>query len=124
MNQILYKAEAFAVIGKCMEVHRTLGHGFLEAVYKEALEYEFTASGIPYDREHVFDIRYKDVILSKKYCADFTVYNKIVLEVKAIEYISPQAIGQAINYLNVSGYRLCILVNFGGSLFEFRRFVL
>ena len=64
MSEFLYKDEGFRLIGICMEVHRILGRGLLEAVYKDALEYEFRAQRIPYAREKAFEITYKDVILS------------------------------------------------------------
>lgn len=107
-----------------MDVHRFLGHGFLEAVYKDALEYEFQQAMIPYQREHTFEIPYKDKILQRKYYADFTVFDKIILEVKALDGLPEELTSRAINYLKVSGYQLCLLVNFGRPKFEFRRMVL
>jgi GxxExxY protein len=121
MNELLYKEEAYSIIGKCMEIHAALGHGFLEAVYKDALEYEFRLSGIPFVREQRFDIKYKDTILNKKYIADFTVYERIILEVKAIDVLSNAQLSQALNYLKASKLRLCILANFGSHSCEFKR---
>lgn len=59
MNEILYKEEAYKIIGCCLEVHKELGPGFLEVVYKYALEIEFQLNNIPYTRERVFDVLYK-----------------------------------------------------------------
>ena len=75
-------------LGICMEVHNVLGKGHSEVVYKDALEYEFQKAGIPYSREQQYKIEYKDVILPHCYNADFVVYNKIILEVKAIESLT------------------------------------
>ena len=124
MNDLIHKEEAYQIIGICMEVHRELGHGFLEAVYKDALEYEFNQAGILYRREHLFDIPYKKTVLRKRYQADFTVFNRVILEAKAIESIPDELVGCAINYPKVSGYSLCLLVNFGQPSLEFRRIVL
>lgn len=106
-----------------MEVYNTLGNGFLEAVYKEALEYEFKIRNIPYEREKIFDIIYKDVVLDKKYKADFVVYNKIILEVKSASTISDANKSQTLNYLKITKYKLGILSNFGEESFRFKRLV-
>lgn len=74
---LIYKKESFLIIGACMEVHRELGPGFLEAVYQEALELEFQKQNIPYEREKLLNIFYKGVKLSKFYSADFVCYDKI-----------------------------------------------
>ncbi len=83
MPELIYKEEAYKIIGCCMEVHKHLGRGFLEIVYKDALEYEFTLQNIPYKREKEYTIPYKDIVLPHKYCAGFVVFGNIVLEVKA-----------------------------------------
>jgi len=81
---LLYKDEAYEIVGACMEVHRELGCGFLEAVYQEALEKEFRERNIPYNREALLEIQYKDTILRKAYSADFICYDKIIVELKAL----------------------------------------
>jgi GxxExxY protein len=124
MPELIYKEEAYTVIGLCMEVHRILGPGFLEAVYKDALEYELKKALIPYTREQAFLVPYKDTILRKQYCADFTLYDKIILEAKALDSVPDEVIGRAINYLKVSKYRLCLLINFGKTKLEYQRIVL
>ena len=107
-----------------MEVHSKLGHGFLEVVYKDALEIEFTLRGIPYCREQEFDIDYKDHILRRKYYADFTVFGNIILEAKALDGLPDELYSRCINYLKVSNYRLCLLVNFGTPSLQYKRVVL
>lgn len=124
MNNLIHKDEAYQIIGICMEVHRELGYGFLEAVYKDALEFEFQRAGIPYRREHEFEVIYKSTILNKKYFADFTVFDKIILEAKAIQALPDELLTRCINYLKVSNYQLCLLVNFGAPRLEYKRIIL
>ncbi|MCD4747688.1 MAG: GxxExxY protein, partial [Bacteroidales bacterium] len=87
-EKIIYKEESYKIIGICMEVHSILGKGHSEVVYKDALEYEFQVAKIPYSREKQYEIEYKSIILPHHYFADFVVYNKIILEVKAIETLT------------------------------------
>ncbi len=67
MNDLLYKEEAYKIIGTCMEVHNNLGAGFLEIVYKDALEYEFNKNNIPYEREKEYMVHYNNIILPHKF---------------------------------------------------------
>lgn len=97
---------------------------FLEIVYKDALEYEFDKHNIPFEREKVYEVYYKDVILPHKFYADFVVFDKIILEVKCINGIADEHIAQTINYLKVSGNKLGLLVNFGDLSLRYKRFIL
>src|SRR3989337_2459544 len=99
MNELIYKEEAFQIIGVCMNVHNILGGGFLEIVYKDAIEYEFQKLSIPYEREKQYEIPYKEIVLSHKFYADFIVDDKIILEVKAVDGIADEFTKLAINYL-------------------------
>ncbi|MDR2511065.1 MAG: GxxExxY protein [Bacteroidales bacterium] len=123
MAEILYKEESYEIIGKCMQVHRELGNGFLEIVYKDALEYLFQKYDIPYEREKEYVVQFEDVILPHKFYADFVVYDKIILEVKAVKDFTPEHFAQTINYLKVSDNQLGLLVNFGKASFESKRFL-
>jgi GxxExxY protein len=87
MSEIIYKTESYKIIGKCMEVHNNLGPGFLEIVYKDALEYEFRLAGIPFEREKEFAVNYKGVILPHKFYADFVVFDKIIIKISNIKPI-------------------------------------
>ena len=80
-----------------MEVHRTLGHGFLEAVYQEALESEFVNKGIPYKREVDLPVYYKGKQLRCGYRADFICHESILVEAKAISQLTGVDEAQAIN---------------------------
>ncbi len=124
MEKIIYKEESYQIIGKCMEVHNNLGAGFLEIVYKDALELEFQKANIPYEREKMYEVNYKGIILPHKFYADFVVFNKIILEVKGVSGISDEFIAQSLNYLKVSSNQLALLVNFGELKLNYKRIVL
>lgn len=124
MSKLIYKEESYLIIGKCFEVHNNLGAGFLEIVYKDALEYEFRKAGIHYEREKEYVVNYKGEILPHKFYADFVVYDKIILEIKAVSGIADEFIAQAINYLKVSNNKLTLIVNFGELTLNSKRIVL
>ncbi|MES2396911.1 MAG: GxxExxY protein [Bacteroidota bacterium] len=124
MAEIIHKEEAYKIIGICMEVHRNLGKGFLEIVYKDAIEYELKQNGYLYEREKAFLINYKDIILQHKFYADFTVFDKIILEVKSGSGIPDEFLAQTINYLAASKLRVGLIVNFGKDSLEYKRIVL
>jgi GxxExxY protein len=124
MGNLIYKEESYEIIGKCFEVHNNLGPGFLEIVYKDALEYEFKKAGIPYEREKKYIVGYKDIILPHKFYADFVIYDKIILEVKAVSGIVDEYVARAINYLKVSENQLALIVNFGELKLNYKRIVL
>jgi GxxExxY protein len=84
----LYEQETYKIIGAAMEVHNVLGCGFLEAVYQEALENEFALQDIPYKREAILPIYYKDKLLQKTYIADFICFEKIIVELKALSNLT------------------------------------
>lgn len=120
----LYREEeTFKIIGICMEVHRNLGPGLLEVVYKDALEIEFKANNIPFEREKEFSIEYKGVILQHKFYADFIVNEDIVLEVKAIKEFSGEHTAQVLNYMKLSDSEIGLLVNFQNKSLQHKRLV-
>jgi len=123
MTEIILKEESYKIIGACMEVHRELGFGFKEIIYKDALEIEFKTLQIPYQREKLYKIEYKGKVLPRKYPADFVVYDSIILEVKAMPRIINNFVLQTRNYLKPSGIRLGIIVNFVESSFKSKRVV-
>ena len=110
---LLYKVESYAIIGACMEVHRILGCGFLEAVYQEALAREFTIRSSPFISQSEMTIEYKGFILNQIYRPDFVCYEKIILELKAVRETCDEHKAQLHNYLKVSKLHLGLLINFG-----------
>ena len=123
VDKIVYKEESYKIIGACMEVHKTLGCGFLEPVYQEALSIEFKKQKIPFEKEKFLSIIYKDIELEKKYVADFVCYNKIILETKAVKELCDNHRAQTINYLKATKFKLGLLVNFGEPSLKYERFV-
>lgn len=124
MAELIYKEEVYDVVGLCMEVHRELGRGFSEIVYKDAIEYECKLRNHFYEREKEFLIHYKDIVLPHKYFADFVLFGKTILEVKSCEGIVQEHIGQVINYLAASKLKAGLIVNFGKTSLEYKRVVL
>lgn len=108
-----YSDESYAINGAAFEVYKELRHGFLEAVYQEALEIEFKKRNIPYEREKELTIYYHGHPLAKKYYADFVCYGKIIVELKAVSELDDANRSQVYNYLKATGYELGLLYNFG-----------
>jgi GxxExxY protein len=120
-SKILYKDESYAIVGACMKVHRTLGPGFLEAVYEEVLEKEFIIQNIPYKRQVQLDLYYEGVQLKKHYRADFVCYDSIIVELKAVAQIPSVFYAQLQNYLKCTNMELGLLINFGTPSLTYKR---
>ncbi len=124
MVELIYKDEVFALVGAAIEVHRVLGPGFLEPVYQEALEIELGVRQIPFLAQQRLQIRYKETLLSKEYVADLVCYEKIIVELKALDALTGKEESQVLNYLKATGFKVGVLINFGshGKL-EWKRLV-
>lgn len=105
----------------CMKAHNELGNGFLEPVYQEALEKEFKAQKIPYEREKLLPIVYKGEMLNKKYFADFICFGKIIVELNAVTILAKPHKAQVINYLKAAKMKIGLLVNFGETKLKWER---
>lgn len=123
MEHFPLKEETYRIIGICMDIHNTLGAGFFEIVYKDALELEFRKAEILYEREKEYSVNYKGTILPHKFYADFVVFDKVILEVKGLKAIADEHIAQAINYLKVSGNEIALIVNFGELKLNYKRII-
>ena len=113
----------FAIIGAAYEVHRVLGTGFLEIFYKDSLEIEFTTRQIPFQREAPCSVQYKARPLRQDYHVDFVCFGEIVLEIKARSVTGPADHAQVISYLASTNKRCGLLLNFGASKLEHKRFI-
>jgi len=113
----------YQIIGAAMEVHKELGSGFLEAVYQEALEKEFINQGIPHNSQPVVKIYYKGQVLNKTYQPDFTCFDEVIVEIKAMDKLSGIEQAQIINYLKAARLKVGLLINFGSKSLEHKRFV-
>lgn len=121
--ELIYKDECYNLIGAAIEVHKTLGCGFLEAVYSHALCAEMDLRNIPYQRESRILINYKGIPLDKYYIADFVCYDKILLEIKATSEHRPEHEAQLLNYLKATNFKLGIILNFGMKSLHYKRLV-
>lgn len=124
MSELLYKEEVFTLVGLCMEIHRGLGKGHDEVIYKDALVVELQRAKIPFTRERKYEVNYKGVILPHSYFADFVPWDKIIFEAKAVEALSDAHVKQVLNYLAAAKLELGLLVNFGADSLEWKRVVL
>ena len=121
MEEYLSPGETYKIIGILFEVHKNLGKGFSEIVYKDAIEYEFSQQSIPFEREKEFSVKYKEATLKHKFYADFVVHNKIILEIKTVDCFNNSHYNQCLNYLKVSNIELALLINFNSVSLEYKR---
>ena len=122
MAEILFKELSYKIVGAAMEVHRTLGPGFLESVYATALAIELTSRGITFERKKSLPVYYKGQIVGE-YEANFVVESQIILELKAVLKMVAALKAQALHYLTATGLKLAILLNFGAASLEQERIV-
>jgi GxxExxY protein len=125
MTELIYKDDVYAIVGAAIEVHRVLGQGFFEPVYQEALEIESNIRALPFESQKVIQIHYKEQLLKKEYIADLVYYNRIIVELKALDELTTREDGQLLNYLKATGFKVGLLINFGSrGRLEWKRFVL
>jgi GxxExxY protein len=125
MSKLMLEKETYEILGACFEVYREKGCGFLEAVYQECLEIEFELRGLPARALVPLPLTYKERLLKKKYEADFICFDTVLVELKAVSKITDEHRAQVQNYLNATGLRVGLLVNFGHfPLVEHERFAL
>lgn len=110
---LLYKEEVYAIVGPAMDVYNDLGPGFLENVYQEAMEIELDERKIPSRAIQEIHIKYKGKPLKRFYIADLICYDKIIVEIKAMNNLTLREEGQLINYLKATAIKVGLLINFG-----------
>jgi len=106
------------ILQLCIRIHRKLGPGLFESVYEELLCYELRESGIYFVRQQVVPIYYNELIIESAFRADIIVDNKIILEIKSVETLSPVHKKQLLTYLKLTGIKLGLLLNFNEVLFR------
>ena len=122
--EFLYKEEGYKILGACFEVYNEIGPGFLEAIYQECLELEFSSQGIDHKSQHELQIQYKGNQLQKSYIPDFIIYDKIILEIKAVKKLTDEHRAQTFNYLKATGLQVAYLINFASfPKLEYERIV-
>lgn len=124
MSELILKDEVYAVIGAAIEVHRELGCGYPEEVYQESLEQEFCQRGIASLAQPEFPVFYKGRKLRKTFRPDFVAGDKLLVELKALERLTPREESQLLGYLKATDFQVGVLINFGsfGKL-EWKRMV-
>lgn len=125
MTELLFKDEVYTIIGAAMEVYNQLGPGFGEAIYQEALEMESDLRIIPNNPQQDIFIVYKGQKLKKFFTPDLICYDKIIVEIKAIDRLTSREEAQLLNYLKATGMSVGLLINFGADRdLEWKRMVL
>ena len=125
MAEIIYKDESYAIVGACFAVYEDKGCGFHEPLYQECMEIELEHRGIPFDAQRQVRLTYRDRELKQRFVPDIVCYDKIVVELKAVSELTDEHEAQVLNYLNATGMKLGLLVNFGHyPKLECRRIVL
>ncbi len=100
------------IIDAANDVHQALGPGLLESAYEACLAFELAERGLHVERQKQVPIKYKDMELDAGYRLDLLVDNKVVLELKAVENITPEDKTNLLTYLRLSGHRVGLLINF------------
>ena len=125
MTKLMLEKETYDILGACFEVYKNKGCGFLEAVYQECLEIEFGLRGLPANALVPLALTYKGRTLEKSYEADFICFDTVLVELKAVSKKTDEHRAQVQNYLNATGLRVGLLVNFGHfPMVEHERFAL
>lgn len=114
------------ILGKAIEVHRMLGPGLLESAYQECLYYELINKGLTVEKQKVLPIIYKEIKLDHGYRIDLLVENKVVIELKTVEFLNDVHTAQILTYMKLGNYKLGLLLNFNVKLLKegIKRFIL
>ena len=113
----------YDIIGAAMEVHSQLGHGFLEPVYQEAIQIELGDRGIPFESQVLLPVIYKGRKLEATYKPDLLCFDSLIVELKALAALGGPEEAQILNYLKASGLSIGLLINFGTSSLQYKRFI-
>ncbi len=113
MSEIIHKEESYRIIGACFEVYNEKGSGFTEPIYQECMELELGMQSIPFAPRANLPLSYKGHLLQHRFQPDFVCFEKVIVEIKAVSAPTDEHRSQVLNYLNATGYRLGLLVNFG-----------
>lgn len=124
MAELILKNEVFAIVGAAMQAHREEGCGLAEPVYQECMEIELADRSIPAEAQKEMHISYRGRQLKKTYMADFVAFDKVIVELKALDKITSREESRVINYLKASGLEVGLLINFGARSLEWKRIIL
>ena len=121
-SSLLYKEITEQIIGAAMEVHNTLGSGFLEKVYENALAFELRGHGLKAEQQKSITVRYKKELVGD-YIADLLVEDVVIVELKTVDQLSDAHRAQMLNYLKATGVRVGLLINFHGRHLTWLRLI-
>lgn len=113
MSKLVCENETSQILGACFEVYSQMGGGFLEDVYEECLSYELADRSIPYLEQQQLSLSYKTRTLRKKYIPDFICFDKVIVEIKAVQTLLDEHKAQLLNYLHATKKPVGLLINFG-----------
>jgi GxxExxY protein len=121
-DKVIHRELSYQVMNAVFEIHNTLGPGFLESVYEEALAHELELRGIAFERQKAVTVRYKERVVGT-HRLDLVLDGKIILELKAVSSLTDVFKQQTLSYLRAADLRLGIVINFGASRVESTRIV-
>jgi len=110
------------IIGCSFKVSNTLGVGFVEKVYENALAHELRVSGLQVEQQESIKVRYEGLVVGE-FAADILVERQVIIELKAVRALENVHNAQCLNYLKATGLRICMLINFGKSRIDIKRFI-
>jgi len=100
------------VIGKAIDVHKSLGPGLLESVYENCLYWELQQAGLKVHKQKPLPVIYKGIKIEVGYRLDILVDNRLVLEIKSVDFIHDVHVAQVLTYLKLGNYHLGLIINF------------
>ena len=110
------------IIGYAFQIANTLGHGFLEKVYENALAHELKKEGSKFETQKIIPVNYDGTVIGN-YVADMVVENCVLVELKTVKFLDDIHIAQCLNYLKATEMPVCLLLNFGLPKVEVKRIV-
>ena len=121
--ELVYKEVTERVLGAAIEVHKSLGPGFLETIYEAAFAIELSFLKIPYERQRSIEIRHRGQLVGK-HRMDFIIQNCVVAETKSVDNFDAVHFAQVNSYLKATGCKVGLLLNFKKPVLAIKRFVL
>lgn len=123
MSKLILEDETYKILGACIKVHKRLGNGFSESIYCEALAKELTTSNIPFEQDKKLPVFYEGEQLDHYFEADFVCFNKIILQIKSLDFINNNLKNQVLKYLKSTNLEIGYLVNFGENNLTWKRYI-
>ena len=123
MSKLVLEDETYKILGACIQVHKQLGNGFAENIYREALAKELTKSEIPFEQEKKLPIFYNGSPLNNYLVADFVCFDTIILDIKSLGFIPQTLKQQVLKFLKLTNLDISYIVNFGEKSLTWKRYI-